>query len=1621
MPTSNTPAPSQVPSQLSAQAVHQRFANRPSLFSVVFNALRDRILEHYPTLDMDLRSVKLASPNPSGHWEFQLLSNVAVQHVLNPQLLDLSPRYDMPFYLTQKIPSRLKTPEPPYTIDMQVIANIIASLRSTIHLYFQQALADYWGAIDAQGNSHWQWLSEFLNGQMTAAAASRSDLTQVQRDMLSLVATWPVQVERSPRATPPTAACFIETTFISEDKEERLLTPDLLLVRDKQVLLYSVAGVIETFDSLDSFSEAWGIRMQRKYQFDSITWRRNEPDGNVFEQQAGLMLNQQIIDLGAMTFQSDSERSLDRRLDRLTDPALFFSAMPEAAPALLEQVSLNLPDWIRQASADDRFAYHRHLQDMARVLKQNHGRSFNEGIENIHDFSREALRKQMQADHGHQDPDDVLLDFSVAAGYPGGAGFIEHVRMSLTELALKNLAGKPKGTLKLTSKSGKALPSWLVADYVLGSSGLIQRVDIGTAYPQKIKALLLSDSADARRRETLFTCELKIRLPTQALEYAIRKQNGFSAQGYRYVKALMGETVSDRSVDGQEIVLRPLALCRKAGATPDTVNNVFIIEPRDSNVGPHLLYRPLYTDCLYEYPTRQSLLDAIATPGDLQNSVLTWLTDKARPIYDHGGIKEPHIIRFTLGGEFDPYIKPAPATMAVDEGAEKWLQAQADGQLLNHLFHSTAWALVDLADRDSVSNGESRWAIVMEGAWLLFNTLLLPLVRGPAMLAGWFLVLVSSLEQDLSGLDSNDPTTKELALIDLLLNVAMVLLHSSSNPGRQPLPERSPQESDLHLASWRRVSTAPHTQAPPIVRQSPAALRGEPPATGHTALDFSRSLASAKASARLLDALLTVNVPWPEPLPSPQVNGRLKGLYRIGDHWHASVGGLLFQVSIEPGFGDVYLVDPERPHHPGFQLTNDGQGHWRLRRGARLEGGMPRQGVKVWEDDNKILLDRLAAQERSLHSQTPPLIKAVRESRERLVPARANLDKQKRLLRVLWNLTLADVTPEKRAEYYRKHEEQRTVTAVANASMHVELEKYLDAVSALAPVMHQIFEKKSEQMAADITNRTHPELRMQAAIYEFNSWTSAFDYLVKARTDLLELDSGEHIDELTTRVNDELQHGITSAYEEFLNLQKTLLEIENKQIPIALQIETLLQQADPALRQGLLMVTQNGQYVSSGPLKQSKLLTLLELAIDRSFQPHDEVQFSLAAQLLDPQILRSVLAHSEMRSRSGYSTLEQTAVLKDVLEHYKRIENAFNLLKDMPSGYIRDEYQAPFVLQFDDARTSLEVQLADLILVDEGFAPAPAPEKPARAKTSSKKVIKTRKGNLVGDLRPSSSGTQGSLVDINDPSTGQAIATYREQATEGIWEEVNEAGSTEPEVPAVAEGPSVRSMSKIKAEAEKILHERTRDVRNIQFEQRRLRDPRRLEDLSPWEWDRMLTAPASRLGALAKEIQSGHAADANATRLAKSYLTEAQAMEKQAHEFCREGYLLQRPRASNIDYLLEHGFVEITLVKSRFPLKAGDFLTEYAVHDINTIRNGRPDNENALWYAHFHYKTADAPLSPPDYAHLKTRAERKFTRKELFEQNQQNARAVINLDKETIPLPLAEKLFLNVNNEHAAN
>jgi len=76
------------------------------------------------------------------------------------------------------------------------------------------------------------------------------------------------------------------------------LSPDLLITRQigasTQVLHAAANGQITPYDSLEAFGKAWGETLENDFVFDHLTWKRQEPDANIFDAQAGIILNNQL-------------------------------------------------------------------------------------------------------------------------------------------------------------------------------------------------------------------------------------------------------------------------------------------------------------------------------------------------------------------------------------------------------------------------------------------------------------------------------------------------------------------------------------------------------------------------------------------------------------------------------------------------------------------------------------------------------------------------------------------------------------------------------------------------------------------------------------------------------------------------------------------------------------------------------------------------------------------------------------------------------------------------------------------------------------------------------------------------------------------------------------------------------------------------------------------------------------------------------------------------------------------------------------------------------------------------------------------------------------------------------
>lgn len=940
------------PSPLAANAVSRQFASRPTLNSVIQTLLSTALHEHYPSLTIDLSLTRLAIPQSTKGWKFHALMDVILGYLASNGPLDFSDRHGLFYYLSEVPPKRLKLPGiTQKKLEMKVIEGLIRDLPSTLPIAAQDALAHYWNEGAEDGLSRWRWLSDRLLSTLQTGALQQTGLDNTTRQTLDQLIGTPDREQRMARHGENAVFAYgLETQLDTARQSIRLLSEHLLLTRaingKAPVLLCTPGGRVEHFVSMDAFTQAWGHRIGAQYQADTITCNRYEPEGSIFDHQATSIFNLQMEHLAALTLPLDqSPEALQALYLELTDPGQYFLDAQDSPAHRLDTLRAHLPEPLRNASPESREQYRQYSLDLAAAKQRAGGRTFLTDIDDIHTYTVQALQQAFEHDanagaNTTVHPDDVELTFLVTAGYPGTAGIVERVRMSLTELAIKNLAGLPSGQLSIAHRQGTALPAWLTADYIQGSDGLIQRVDIGKNYPMLLKEKLLGDTPQARERETQFVDQQSVQLPLQALELSLSGESGVTPQGARMVAALMQPSGADQNVDNKPVVIRHLSLLRSPDAHADVVSNMYLIEYQDVAGGPHLLYRPLYPQPLREFASRTALFQAIAQPGDLQTSVLTWLPDVARPIYDHGGFLEPHYLRFGQGDEFAARQTPQPATLAADGVNNELRQCQVTGRLMSYLFSDNCRALVEQAERESTSNSESRWKVLMEGASFLFGSLLQPLLRGPSMIAGWLLTLYASFSRDTQALDSQDPTARELAAVDLLLTLATLLLEFPAPLTPRPALAPNIRQQALRApAPWHNPEQWPAPPAPPI-RQGTVSLPGELPQASHVALDFSFAQARFRLTPSQRASLTTFKVTLPTALPQAVLNGPRKGLYVINNRWHALIEGDLFRVNLEDD-GSVRIIDPAGSQRLGPYVRGNDHGVWSIDMRLRLLGGMP--------------------------------------------------------------------------------------------------------------------------------------------------------------------------------------------------------------------------------------------------------------------------------------------------------------------------------------------------------------------------------------------------------------------------------------------------------------------------------------------------------------------------------------------------------------------------------------------------------------------------------------------------------------------------------------------------------
>ncbi|WP_455884891.1 dermonecrotic toxin domain-containing protein [Pseudomonas spelaei] len=733
------------------------FAGEPRLHTLITQRLDAAIKSgSNGTLDVDSNHVTLAQPDPDNPGQFihtplvqialaRLTGNDTLELSDQDKLFDTRPGHTSPTPLTSTIP---------LDVAMGSIRLALRELPALLNDYYAEARAAYWEqpafGVPASGNtgqtsgaghvyngSRKALLSDLLRENLLQAGLNQPGLDDLQREAIDTVVRYPEASTRPEVQNRGKPDVYAVKTGATAEATPNLLIHRLVDGRPEIFLLVEPDEKITPYDSADALAAA------------NIHFELPLTD-NIFAAQAASLINR-----------------------RSGTPLA--SNTPAAASASTPTPEAKLPGWIETAGDAERFVLRDLSLQLASFIRRHQGRLYNSGIPTIRSFALSEFNATLPSPRLYT-AEDLEVVFKTPVGTLSN-GFIERKTMSLADALLQNLSGLPDGQIEVFYKPGNVRITALEKEGALKK--IIQDLDIGKRYGELLKRELLDDPTTKAQRMQRFAQGVPIDLKIKALELATKGQQGVDTTGFRFITQILKAEPGTKIVDGQEIVIRPLAFDRKADGKVDVVENMYLIEPKDPEKGPHVLYRPLISDApLMQFSTREALLEAIQKPGKLQQDVLAWLPgEDIRKIYTGEGFTHPNLIilGFNTGTLF---TGPAPATpLATDgfEAARTLQQKLQDGQLMSHLYEAHVRSLLTLADEQSTSNEESRWASLKKGGYLLLNAVL-PALRGPGAVIGAALQLDNMLN-DIEKLSGDDQRKKEAAAADLLVNFASVLAH----------------------------------------------------------------------------------------------------------------------------------------------------------------------------------------------------------------------------------------------------------------------------------------------------------------------------------------------------------------------------------------------------------------------------------------------------------------------------------------------------------------------------------------------------------------------------------------------------------------------------------------------------------------------------------------------------------------------------------------------------------------------------------------------------------------------------------------------------------------------------
>lgn len=788
----------------------------------------------------------------------------------------------------------------------------------------RQALVDDWTELSIEARSRFESLSFILKRTLKQLSSPTLVTDATHRRMIYEV----LQVPDNNLRTGTTRAYLVDQWGEAGSGQLEVLRGMVLVGRNdtgETFLLFTLSAGIEVFESYAALGASLLKRLTGLAPGRGMQWRLYEPRCNIFDGFAMSFLIEQLNDLKLGV-------ELGRR-SPYWNSALFqavqqiatddFDSLRVDDKPRLRSLYRALPDWVKHASRDVHLLFSQALQDLAQLFNQSNWRFFDDGVPSLLSFTRQKLMASYPK-QSTLDPGDVVITVHTVRGASAAGGFPVKVITTLLQVALDNLAGLPGDSIEVSLSNGNTPPSWMTPSFI---KQLVSKVDIGEHYPKLVAASLKDSPAEVLWRSRSFIDQLRIELPVLALEFYCRQQWGFTREGYETVAAVMRVQAAERYLGSQVIVLRPLAFKASSTAAVDVVMNMFVIGPQALDAGPVVLFRPMAKPKLMQFADRQTLLTAVGRPGALQQQVLAWMSADARATYRGNGFVAPHFNTLDGLALLIDVLTSKPSMLD---------SAEVQGDYGQHLYQSQVQAILEQADKQSVSNRENLWARRMEGLSLGLNSVM-PLVTGPLAVVGWLQVAWSVHEQ-MAQANQSGNEDQGSTMVSFFLNMALVLMHYSNDAsaifrreegGEEERVEENLPEQGGGAEIDAPVSINPVTQLPNMGAELDVS---EP----RTPIEYGWLAASSRLTPSQVADLQTFSLTKPTGAIQ-ETSGMTSGLWRSEGQRYADVDAYCFKVSVENDGVRVVAANGRR----GPWLKSDGKGRWVLDLRLRLLGGDP--------------------------------------------------------------------------------------------------------------------------------------------------------------------------------------------------------------------------------------------------------------------------------------------------------------------------------------------------------------------------------------------------------------------------------------------------------------------------------------------------------------------------------------------------------------------------------------------------------------------------------------------------------------------------------------------------------